>query len=75
MHDFIYVNKCKLTTDDNNMIIKSSIDSNFKLSRLEADSIFLDHMKQEGIGFLKRWIAYYGVRFFGGIFWKDNYYN
>lgn len=69
VHDFIYVNKGNLSINENKIVIKSN-NNNFNLSRLEADSIFLDHMKQEGIGFIKRWFAYFGVRLFGGIFWK-----
>jgi hypothetical protein len=72
VHDFIYVNKGNLTINENNIIIKSTTNNNFKLSRLEADSIFLNHMKLEGIGFIKRYFAYLGVRLFGGIFWSDN---
>jgi len=70
VHDFVYENKGNLTIDENNIIVKSTDDNNFKLSRLEADSIFLDHMKQEGISFIKRWLAYIGVRLVGGMFWK-----
>lgn len=71
VHDFIYVNKGKMTINENKMITKSETDETFNLSRLEADSIFLDHMKQEGIGKIKRWVAYFGVRLFGGFFWKE----
>lgn len=71
VHDFIYVNKGKMTIDENKVITKSENDKIFNLSRLEADSIFLDHMKQEGIGKFKRRVAYYGVRLFGGFFWNE----
>jgi hypothetical protein len=71
VHDFIYVNKGNLTINESNIVIKSNVEDSFNMSRLEADSIFLDHMKLEGIGFIKRWFAYLGVRIFGGIFWKE----
>ncbi len=70
VHDFLYVNKGNLKVNEQNMLVVSKDSQTVKVSRLEADSIFLYHMKQEGVGFVKRWIAYIGVRLFGGIFWK-----
>lgn len=74
VHDFLYVNKGKLTINDQNLLcVSEEGDEGIKvqISRLETDSIFLEHMKQEGVGFVKRWMAYFGVRLIGGIFWKD----
>jgi hypothetical protein len=75
VHDFLYVNKGKLTINNQNMLSLANDSEEGKtprISRHEADSIFLEHMKLEGVGFLKRWIAYFGVRLIGGIFWKEN---
>lgn len=71
VHDFLYVNKGNLEINEQNLIAISKNSQTIKISRLETDSIFLSHMKQEGVGFIKRWVAYIGVRLFGGIFWKD----
>jgi hypothetical protein len=74
VHDFLYVNKGKLTINDQNLLcVAEEGDEGIivHISRLETDSIFLEHMKMEGIGFAKRWMAYLGVRLIGGIFWKD----
>lgn len=38
--------------------------------RREADDIFLQVMKMEGVGKLKRWLMYQAVRRFGGKPWK-----
>ncbi len=77
VHDFLYVNKGKLTVDAQKMLRLSTETTETEgttvyISRHEADSIFLEHMKMEGVGFFKRWVAYFGVRLIGGIFWKEN---
>lgn len=41
------------------------------LSRGDADSIFLDHMKAEGVSGWRRWAAYTAVRAFGRGSWRD----
>lgn len=71
VHDFIYVHKGNLLINEQNILTISNNEQNVKVSRLETDSIFLNHMKLEGVTFIKRWIAYFGVRLFGGFFWKD----
>ncbi|AUP77360.1 DUF1353 domain-containing protein [Flavivirga eckloniae] len=71
VHDFLYVNKGNLKINEQNMLTVSENAQTVQISRLETDSIFLYHMKQEGVSFIKRWMAYFGVRLFGGIFWKD----
>lgn len=40
------------------------------LSRGDADAIFLDHMKAEGVPGWKRWAAYLAVRVGGGGSWR-----
>lgn len=75
VHDFLYVNKGKLKINNQKMLSLANDSEEgeiIHISRHEADSIFLEHMKLEGVGFLKRWIAYFGVRLIGGIFWKEN---
>lgn len=42
------------------------------LSRSQADQIFLDHMKAEGVSAWRRWAAYAAVRIGGGGSWRDD---
>ncbi len=71
VHDFLYVKKGKLFIKHDHQITSEITDTPIYISRLETDRIFLDHMKQEGVGRLKRYVCYYGVRWFGGMFWKE----
>lgn len=71
VHDFLYVKKGKLYIGEDHQITSEQTDTAIYISRLETDRIFLDHMKQEGIGKIKRYVCYYGVRWFGGMFWKE----
>jgi len=71
VHDFLYIKKGQLYIDQNHQITSKQTDTSISISRLETDHIFLDHMKQEGIGKIKRYLCYYGVRWFGGMFWKE----
>lgn len=41
-------------------------------TRLEADNIFLDDMKADGIAYWKRYSAYWAVRSAGWASWKKN---
>ena len=43
-----------------------------KISRKEADTIFLKYMEQEGKSFIKRHIMYYAVRFFGKAYFNQH---
>lgn len=40
------------------------------VTRAEADRLFLDVMKQEGVPWRIRWPAYYAVKAFGWRFWR-----
>lgn len=42
------------------------------ISKEQADSNFRDNMKRSGVGFWKRNLFYYAVKFFGGIAWRKN---
>lgn len=70
VHDFLYIKKGRFFIDQENQITSEPTDTELYISRLETDRIFLDHMKQEGIGVVKRYLCYYGVRSLGGLFWK-----
>lgn len=39
--------------------------------RADADSTFLNAMKEHGVGFVKRWTIYTGVRAWGWVAWKS----
>lgn len=71
VHDFLYIKKGRFFINQENQITCEPTDTELYISRLETDRIFLDHMKQEGIGTIKRYLCYYGVRWFGGMFWKE----
>ncbi|WP_299764542.1 DUF1353 domain-containing protein [uncultured Dokdonia sp.] len=71
VHDFLYIKKGRFFIDENQLIKSEQTETPLYISRLETDRIFLDHMKQEGIGTFKRYSCYYGVRWFGGFFWKE----
>jgi len=72
VHDYIYIKKGRFFMDENNRISGESSVQEIYINRLACDQIFLEHMKLEGIGRLKRYISYYGVRWFGGFFWKES---
>ena len=42
------------------------------ISRSEADEVFLEIMKADGVSYAKRYAMYWAVRSCGGISWKDN---
>jgi hypothetical protein len=72
VHDFLYENKGNLYLDETHQISSKKTDIPIKISRLETDRIFLEHMKQEGVGKIKRYLSYYGVRMFGNKYWKQS---
>ena len=39
-------------------------------SRVQADRMFLDGMKETGVRFTRRWVMYLGVRMFGWLSWR-----
>ena len=45
--------------------------SNHRWSRKEADQVFGRLMREAGVSKIKRRMAYYAVRWFGGSSWKD----
>ncbi|MEP0266382.1 DUF1353 domain-containing protein [Dokdonia sp.] len=71
VHDYLYEYKGKLYIGEDHQITSEKTDTAIYINRLEADTIFLNHMKQEGIGKTKRYLCYYGVRWVGGKYWKE----
>lgn len=71
VHDYLYENKGRLYIGNDHQITSEKTDTAIYINRLETDTIFLNHMKQEGIGKIKRYVCYYGVRWFGGKYWKE----
>ncbi len=72
VHDFLYEHKGNLYIDEGHQISSKKTDTPINISRLETDRIFLEHMKQEGVGKIKRYASYYGVRWFGNKYWKQS---
>lgn len=72
VHDFLYENKGNLYLNEAHQISSIKTNTPIKISRLETDRIFLEHMKQEGVGKIKRYASYYGVRWFGRKYWKQS---
>ena len=71
VHDYIYVQKGEFYIDDNGCIISNPSANKKYISRWACDRIFLSHMKLERVGKITRYLCYYGVRWFGGFFWKE----
>jgi len=72
VHDFLYVNKGQLFIKNN--IISDECDEckPFQITREQADSIFLSHMRDENIGKIKSHLAFQAVNLFGWIYWKED---
>lgn len=51
---------------------KGAITPKIKLSRLESDRLFLDAMKECGVGYFKRVSMYYAVRIGGYLSWVND---
>lgn len=62
LHDWLYANKGKITNEKTG--------KKTTLSRLNADKLFLEAMSKTGVGFLRRWAMYLGVRVGGVFYWE-----
>ena len=51
-------------------VIHDGLYASQKVSKTEADNIFLDLMKQSKVGYIKRTSMYLAVKMFGGKDWK-----
>lgn len=64
VHDYYYRN-------GGNPEPNSNEDENPELTRAQVDLVFRELMKGEGVSRFRRLIAFYGVRMFGGLSWRD----
>jgi len=60
VHDLLYAAKGKIQGEEL-----------FELSREEVDILFYHDMKELGVSWWKRELAYWCVRWFGGTYWED----
>lgn len=71
VHDYLYILKGRLYLKGNILSNKSQDSTIYKITRDQADSIFLAHMRDEKIGKIKSKLAYWAVNFFGWKYWKE----
>lgn len=62
LHDWLYANKGKIVNERNGQ--KTT------LCRASSDKLFLEAMQVSGVGFLRSWAMYLGVRIGGVFYWE-----